>query len=359
MEFGIFSESGVRGHAVAAQSYAEDLQEIVTADRLGFCEAWIAERASRSDRRTRDILSAANVFIGAAGALTTQIRLGTGIRPLAYYRPYVVATEAAVCDHMTGGRFMLGYGGTHGIENGDHHVQIGIPGEDQRAMVYEAVDYIMKCFTCPEPFDFDGQFWHGRNIQILPRPLQQPHPPLAAACSGAVETIDLAARSGFIPLFGRGLESPSTIREWGDAYVKLAKEAGRPPSRRQFRVVRHVYVSSTRQGAREELRAGMVAWIERRRSINDLSGIMRWMEPGQTGDAYFDYLLDAGYIFVGDPDGVCEAIRDYYDESGGFGVLLVFAAQGYVSQEGWERSLGLIAEQVAPRLSQLDPDASG
>ena len=106
MEFGIFSESGVRGNAVAAQSYAEDLQEIVAADRLGFCEAWIAERASRSDRRTKDILSAANVFLGAAGALTTHIRLGTGIRPLAYYHPYTVATEAAVCDHMTGGRFI-------------------------------------------------------------------------------------------------------------------------------------------------------------------------------------------------------------------------------------------------------------
>ena len=138
--------------------------------------------------------------------------------------------------------------------------------------------------------------------------------------------------------------------------MKIAVEAGRPPSRGLFRVVRHVYVSSTQQAARAELRAGMVPWIERRRSIRDLSGIMRWMEPGQTGDAYFDYLLDSGYIFVGDPDGVCEAIRNYYTESGGFSVLLVFAAQGYVSPERWEQSMHLIAEQVAPRLSQLDPD---
>lgn len=356
MEFGLFSESGVRGNAVAAQSYGEDLQEIVTADRLGFVEAWIAERASRSDRRTRDILSAANVFIGAAGALTTRIRLGTGIRPLPYYHPYTVATEAAVCDHLTGGRFMLGYGGTHGTEGGDHHVQIGIPGEHQRAMVYEAVEFILKCFTCQEPFDFDGRFWHGRNINIVPRPLQQPHPPIAAACSGAVETLEVAGRNGFIPLLGRGLDSPSAIREMGDGYLKVAVDAGRPPNRSLFRVVRHVYVSRTRHEARQELRAGMVPWIERRRSIRDLTGIMRWIEPDQTGEAYFDYLLDSGYLCAGDPDAVCETIQDYYTKSGGFGVLLVFAAQGYVPYGHWERSMRLIADQVAPRLKQLDPD---
>lgn len=356
MELGLFSESGVRGNAVAGQSYGEDLQEIVAADRLGFVEAWIAERASRSDRRTQDVLSAANVFIGAAGALTTRIRLGTGIRPLPYYHPYTVATEAAVCDHMTGGRFMLGYGGTHSNEGGDHHVQIGVNGEDQRGMVYEAVDFILKCFTCQEPFDFDGKYWHGKNINIVPRPVQKPHPPIAAACSGAAETLEVAGSNGFIPLLGRGLDTPAAIREMGDGYLKAAVGAGRSPARGQFRVVRHVYVSRTEQEARAELRAGMVPWIERRRSIRDLNGIMRWLLPEQTSAAYFDYLLDSGYIAVGDPDTVCETLQDYYHESGGFGVLLVFAAQGYVPHAEWERSMRLIAEQVAPRLRDLDPD---
>jgi alkanesulfonate monooxygenase SsuD/methylene tetrahydromethanopterin reductase-like flavin-dependent oxidoreductase (luciferase family) len=328
----------------------------VAADRLGFVEAWIAERASRSDRRTSDILSAANVFIGAAGALTTRIRLGTGIRPLPYYHPYTVATEAAVCDHMTGGRFMLGYGGTHSGEGGDHHVQIGIRSEDQRGMVYEAVDFIVKCFTCPEPFDFDGKFWQGRNIHIMPRPLQQPHPPIAAACSGAVETLEVAGSHGFIPLLGRGLDAPAAIREMGDGYVRAALEAGRTPERRQFRVAHHVYVSRTRQQAEAELRDGMVPWIERRRSIHDFNGLMRWLEPEQTASTYFDYLLDAGYLWAGDPDAMCETLEDYYRASGGFGVLLIFAAQGYVSLEQWKRSLHLIADQVAPRLRHLDPD---
>ena len=214
----------------------------------------------------------------------------------------------------------------------------------------------MKCFTCPEPFDFDGKFWHGRNIHIIPRPLQQPHPPIAAACSGAVETLDVAGSNGFIPLLGRGLDTPAAIREMGDGYVRAAVGAGRTPSRSLFRVVRHVYVSRTRQEARAELRAGMAPWVERRRSIRDLTGIMRWMEPEQAAEAYVDYLLDSGYICVGDPDSVCETLQDYYTESGGFGVLLVFAAQGYVSYEQWEQSLHLSADQVAPRLRHLDPD---
>ncbi|MBM2812859.1 MAG: class flavin-dependent oxidoreductase, partial [Chloroflexi bacterium] len=158
MKFGLFSESGHRGNPSATTTYREDVWEITIADELGFQEAWVAERGSRTRGQAPDIVSAANLLIIDAAARTKQIRLGTGIKPLPYHHPFTIATEANVCDNLTGGRYMLGYGGTHGLY-GDHHDQLGLEGPSQRPMVYESIDYIMKCFTSDEPFDFDGQFW--------------------------------------------------------------------------------------------------------------------------------------------------------------------------------------------------------
>lgn len=356
MKLALFSESGGRGNDIAYESYDEDLFEIVTADRLGFEEVWVAERGSRSRGQSADIVSAANLLICKAAAMTERIRLGTGIRPLPYHHPFTVATEATVCDHLTGGRYMLGYGGTHGMY-GDHNLQLGLEPGIQRPMVYEAIDYIMRCFTSDGPFDFDGEYWHGTGINILPKPLQKPYPPIAAACSGSPETIEVAARNGFIALFGRGGDPAPRIKQMGDCYIEAARAAGRPASRNLFRVVHYVYVSDSVQQAKDELRTTMEPALERQKRGDHWEGLGRWLpEGGKIEDVTFDYLVEAGRYFVGDPDTVYEAIRDFYFASGGFGVLMLLAAQGHTSRDNWQRSVELLAEHVMPKLAELDPD---
>ena len=356
MKLALFSESGGRGNDTAHVSYAEDLFEIVTADRLGFEEVWVAERGSRSRGQSPDIVSAANLLICKAAAMTERIRLGTGIRPLPYHHPFTVATEATVCDHLTGGRYMLGYGGTHGVY-GDHNLQLGIEPAVQRAMAYEAIDYIMRCFTAEDAFDFDGEFWHGTGINILPKPLQKPYPPIAAACSGSLETIEVAAHNGFIALFGRGGDPAHRIKQMGDCYMEAARGAGRQASRNLFRVVHYVYVSDSVHQAKDELRTTMEPALERQKRGQHWEGLSRWLPEGGTiQDVTFDYLVEAGRYFVGDPDTVYEAIRDFYFASGGFGVLMLLAAQGHTSRDNWERSMELLAEHVMPKLAELDPD---
>lgn len=354
MEFGLFSESGARGNASATLTYQQDLAEIILADEVGYREVWVAERGSRSRGQSPDIVSAANLLICTAATLTKRIRLGTGIRPLPYHHPFTVATEANVCDHLTGGRYMLGYGGTHGLY-GDHHAQLGIEGEQQRAMTYEAVEFILKCFTCPEAFDFEGEFWHGEGINVLPKSIQQPYVPMAAACSGALPTIETAARHGFMTLFGRGGDPAPKTREMGDAYVAAARAAGRIPSRNLFRVSQHVYVSKTDRQAREELRARVEPWIERQKRGDHADSLSRWVQD-PSDILSFDTLMDAGYYIVGGPDTVCDRIARYFHESGGFGVLLIITGQGHTEPELWHRSLRLFAEEVAPQLADLDPD---
>lgn len=353
MEFGLFSESGYRLNPVTRESYHEDLAEMVAADRFGFHEAWIAE----PNHVRPNTVTHADLLIAKLAGLTRQIRLGTGIRQLPLHHPIDLVQEANACDHITGGRYIFGYGGTHLIDPSQGHMR-GIDMSDTRAMVYESIELMMRCWTSTGPFDYEGRFWQGRGVSVLPKPLQQPHPPVAAACSGSAETIEVAARNGFIPLLGRGTDLAEEIREMGHTYVQAAEAAGRPPRRGDFRVAHFVYVAETARKAREEVLEGL-NYILGRRKRDTAVYLKRWIPPGGTlDDITVDYFMDRGVYWVGDPDTVAGQIRDYYEESGGFGVVLLCTGLPVATPRKRARSLRLFAQEVAPRLRALTPEPS-
>ena len=167
MQFGLFSESGNRRHEVAAQTFQEDLDEIVLGDELGFSEAWIAE----PNRVRPNTVTQAHMLMCKAAGLTKNIRFGTGIRQLPLHHPVDVVQEANMCDQVTQGRYTFGYGGTHLISHEQMRMR-GIDSKDTRAMVYESIDFILKCWNSSEPFDFEGRFWRGYDVHVLPRSFQ-------------------------------------------------------------------------------------------------------------------------------------------------------------------------------------------
>ena len=171
MEFGLFS-NGERGNAIAQATYDEDMEEVVYADELGMDEAWISEHGTLLSWEKPDTLPSADLFICKAAALTKNIRMGPGIRPLPFFHPVQVATDVAVCDHLTGGRYLAGFGLGIGTGNGQRGE---LPG-DRRVMMNEAIELILKCWTSPEPFDWDGEIWQGKNWHIVPQPLTRPRP---------------------------------------------------------------------------------------------------------------------------------------------------------------------------------------
>ncbi len=350
MDFGLFSESGHRRVDDAAQAYDADLAEIVLADRLGMREVWIAE----PNHVRPSTVTSAHLLMCKAAALTKTIKFGTGIRQLPLHHPIDVVQEANMCDQVTHGRYMFGYGGTHLVSHEQLKIRgIDVAREETRAMVYESIELIMKCWTSPEPFDFEGRYWHGKGIHVLPRPYQQPHPPIAAACSGSAETLELAASHGFIPLLGRGNDTAEEIHVMGEHYVRAAEVAGRPPSRREFRVTHVVYVADSEKQARDDTRQGLTQLLAERDPVY----LMKHLKPGQTvQDLTFDYMADAGFFWVGTPDTVYQRIRDYFEACGGFGILLLFASIPLATPRKVARSMRLFMKEVAPRLAALDPD---
>lgn len=355
MQFGIFS-NGERNNTVAADSYDEDLYEVMLADRLGFQEAWISEHLRGTHGSRPDALSAADLFICRAAALTKHIHLGPGVRPIALYHPMQVALEAAVCDHLTRGRYLFGFG--VGVPYGNDMTQRGL-GEDsvanRRARMHESVDFILRCWSETEPFDYDGEFWQGRNIRVVPKPYTKPRPAVGVASSTTLGTMDLAARNGFLPILSQ-FDNVEHMREHAEGYIQAGVAAGRQPRRSDIRACRFVYISDSVKKAKEELRATITPSVMIH--VREQPRYYQKFLPasGRTEDITWDHLVDSGFFFVGDPDTVYERIRHHYDESGGYGVLLLVMGKDYGTRQQRSRSLRWFAREVAPRLRGLDPD---
>jgi alkanesulfonate monooxygenase SsuD/methylene tetrahydromethanopterin reductase-like flavin-dependent oxidoreductase (luciferase family) len=342
MQIGIFS-NGSRGNRVAKLSYDEDLHEVIVADRLGMTEAWISEHGTFLAFQTPDQLPSADLFICKAAALTKQIRMGPGIRPLPFFHPLQVATDAAVCDHLTGGRYLAGFGVGINVAN---NMQRGPMPGDPRAMFREAVDLILEAWSAPEPFDWHGQFWQGKKWHIIPQPLTELE--VGIACSRTDTTVELTSEKGFLPLF-QWTPSVEQIRAMLATYMAAPHKVGPAPARSRARVSRVVYVADSVAQAKRDLRDA---------DLRHAHGRMQHLVPpgGTNADLTFDKLIDSGQFFCGDPDTVCEAIARFYREVGGFGTLLLVVGKDWATREQRTRSMERFIGEVAPRLVGLDPD---
>src|SRR5439155_11519678 len=124
---------------------------------------------------------------------------------------------------------------------------------DERDMVFEAIELILKCWTETEPFDFRGKFYHGEEILLHPRPIQKPHPPVGMANSGTVATAEYIGKQGFFPLY-YFFDTAPQLRELADAYVAAGQAAQSSPSRNETRLSMVVYVGETDKEACNDVR---------------------------------------------------------------------------------------------------------
>src|SRR5439155_9905915 len=229
---------------------------------------------------------------------------------------------------------------------------------DERDMVFEAIELILKCWTETEPFDFRGKFYHGEEILLHPRPIQKPHPPVGMANSGTVATAEYIGKQGFFPLY-YFFDTALQLDELAAAYVEAGLAAGRAVSRNETRLSRVVYVAETDQQALDDVRDDIEPTLDARRAGARLRHLVRSLAPGdELDDLNFDYLVDKGIFLVGSPDTVYQRIKDFYDEMGGFGVLLTLIGHQIGTLEQRSRSRRLFMEEVAPRLRELTPDAA-
>jgi alkanesulfonate monooxygenase SsuD/methylene tetrahydromethanopterin reductase-like flavin-dependent oxidoreductase (luciferase family) len=345
MDLGIFS-NGQRHNQVAADSYDEDMFEIIAADRLGYREVWVSEHIGL---HRIDTQPAPELFICAAAARTEQIKLGVAVRVLSLYHPIDVATQASTCDHITRGRYKFGFG--PGAKGDVQLRQRGFTADDRYPRMYEALDLVLKCWTSTEPFDYEGQFYRGKDINVLPKPYTKPHPPLAMA-STSPPNIRLAGERGY-QFFMSQYENAHTMRPMVESYVDAAIAAGHTSPVEQIGLARNIYVSDSVKQAKAELRETASLDIEDIRTHFPFLLEHYLPSSGNLEDVSFDQLVEDGLFIVGDPDTVYKQVKALYDASGGFGLLMVIMGKDWGTREHRVRSLQLLKEEVGPRLAAL------
>jgi alkanesulfonate monooxygenase SsuD/methylene tetrahydromethanopterin reductase-like flavin-dependent oxidoreductase (luciferase family) len=215
MRFGIFYEHQLpRPWDVEAEHrlLKDALEQVELADRLGIDYVWEVEHHFLEEYSHS---SAPEVFLAAASQRTGRIRLGHGIvaLPPAYNHPARVAERIATLDLVSDGRVEFGTGETSSeAELGG----FGIDRASKRDQWDEALDAVTRMFV-EEPFaGYDGTFLKMPARNVVPKPLQKPHPPLWVACSRR-ETIHLAATKGIGALSFSFIE-PEQARQWVDDY---------------------------------------------------------------------------------------------------------------------------------------------
>ena len=184
MRFGIFYEHQLPrpwGPDAEHRLLSDALEQVELADRAGFDYVWEVEHHFLEEYSHS---SAPEVFLAAASQRTSSIRLGHGIvqAPAAVNHPARIAERIATLDLVSDGRVEFGTGeASSAAELGG----FGVPREAKRAMWAETLDAVTRMFT-EEPFaGYRGEFITMPPRNVVPKPLQKPHPPLWVACSPA------------------------------------------------------------------------------------------------------------------------------------------------------------------------------
>ena len=359
MEFGLFMMPLHPPYRSYADSYDRDLALLVTADKLGYHEAWIGEHITERWENA----PCPDLLIAKASAMTENIKLGTGITLLPIHNPIELAHRIAMLDHLTNGRFQWGIG--HRAIPTDLAL-FGLDpkkGDEVREQASEILDIVLKIWESDGKFSYEGKYFTIHAPELDPvlerglhmKPLQMPHPPIGvAATSMGSSSIKVAGSRGWIPMSSSNL-APQYLKEHWTTVEDSAAEAGRTSDRSDWRIGRDVFVAATPELARERARAVLGRNYNEHQLPNRLgSGLIQAtkIDPNMSNDDLtVDYMMENIWI-VGDPDECAARIRKLYDEVGGFGHLLAITQDPDDAE--WEHEcLTLLMEEVGPRVADL------
>ena len=312
-----------------------DMELLEHIDRLNYSEAWIGEHHSGGF----EIIGSPEVFIAAAAERTRHIRLGTGVLSLPYHNPFIVADRMVQLDHMTRGRVMLGVGPGALVHDA---LKIGIKASEQRRMMNESLDVIVKLFageTVTEKTD-----WYDLNAARLHVPCYtQPRMEMAVAASRSPAGALAAGRHGLGMISIGGTSNAAMehhANNW-NLYAETAQANGHTPNRKDWRLVTLMHIAETREKARENVRHGL---DEFRYYFSDVATFP--IIPGDVADPY-TYLVETGAACIGTPDDAIAFIENLQKGSGGFGVIMELA-QNWADWDQTKRHYELMARFVHP-----------
>ena len=342
MRFGFFDQLPCASGDSEHQRYRDIIAQIELGDALGFDTVWLGElHFSRAFSLLADPL----MVLAAAAQRTTRIRLGTAVTLLPLHNPVKIAEEAATADILSDGRLEFGVGrGTAPI----HYAGYDIPQEESRERFEESLDFILAAWT-HDSVSFEGKYFRARDLTVVPRPVQTPHPPVRIAANSP-DTFPMAARRQ-LPIFATPLINPPDKLREGLAVYRRGLPAGAPGD---TALAFPVHVTTSRAQARQDCEASLRRFFreagERLRPLGEVD--IKTYEAFRQVLARIDRVtyedIDREMGIFGDPKYCLERVQALRQDYGMDEFICYFNQGGIMDHAAVRQSMTRFAREVIP-----------
>jgi alkanesulfonate monooxygenase SsuD/methylene tetrahydromethanopterin reductase-like flavin-dependent oxidoreductase (luciferase family) len=328
MKVGILQFFGWRDRSVPLTSvYATALERVTVMDQTGYDAIWLAEHHFSSF----SVCPSVHMMGTMAAARSKRLRIGMAVSLAPFYNPLRLAEEVALLDILSGGRVNWGAGRGFSIVE---YSAFGVPGSESTERFHEVVDIVLQAWK-NERLTYKGKFYEFENVEVLPKPLQQPLPPvwMAASSRGAIEW---AASEGHSIL----MDPHCSRAELGDKrrhYADVMRQHGHSDEGRDIPMARLIALADTAEQAREIAARG-AKWMVGS-YIGDKTHVRNEQRTFDGMDPVEFYLQKV--ILHGTPASVVEQIRDL--EETAQANYLMFAPLS-------QKSFSLLTDKVVPHV---------
>ena len=369
MRFGMFFELQMpKPWSANAESdtFWQAIEQVTFAEEMGFEQVWLVEHHFLSEFAHS---SAPEITLAIMAERTSKMRLGFGVVLTPVHHPLHVAARVATLDIFSHGRVDVGVGRTKGPYQLN---PFGTDVSDAHSMMLETLDCLPGMWT-QEVFSHEGEHWSIPAREVIPKPVQKPHPPLWMACTQE-DTFQLAGDLGLGCLVNTlgGTDKTRFLIETYYRAVKNATPAGHFINKQV--VASTIGFCGENDAEARQKGAEVAGWYleqSRKRFILEWSGVDPNLvpedyqfylqggarsgpsqDPQQQAPPTPDQLLDGGGYCVGDPDACIQVIEEF--ESMGVDEIMPIFQAGRASHEEVMNSIRLFGRYVIPHFREKE-----
>jgi alkanesulfonate monooxygenase SsuD/methylene tetrahydromethanopterin reductase-like flavin-dependent oxidoreductase (luciferase family) len=348
--------------------YHEYMDQLEYADALGFDGIGVNEHHQNG----YGMMPSPNIIAAGLTRRTSRAAICVIGNSIALYNPPVrVAEEFAMLDVLSGGRLVAGFPVGTPMDTNFCYGQIPALTRDK---YYEAHDLIMRAWASDEPFAFDGKYNQLRYVNIWPKPIQQPHPPIYIPGGGSIETWDFCVDHDYnysYLSFG-GYKAGKALL---DGYWERVQAGGKDLSPYRAAFAQIICVAETDQKA-EDLYAEHILYFFNRclhvyPGFSDPPGYrtIKTIQAGKLNqlraenqkifqNLTWQQLVDGGFVIAGSPETVRQRMEEMIKQLR-IGTVFCLLHMGNMPNWKTRHSTTLFAEQVMPHLRNQWPEWNG
>ncbi|MEA2678573.1 MAG: hypothetical protein QOK03_295 [Candidatus Binataceae bacterium] len=357
MKFGLHFQLPCSPDQSPVQRYRDTLDQAAHAETLGFDSVWPVEQHFNPDL---SIMPAPLLMLAALAERTRTLRLGIAIILLPLSHPLRVAEEIATLDVISNGRVEFGIG-RGAVPN--HFRAFGVPIAENRDRFVEGLEVIRQAWTS-DRVSFHGRFFDIERVAVVPKPVQQPHPPIGVAVNSE-ETLAMTGRMG-LPIYVASQVNPfHRIKRFLPIYHDARQAAGHPAATaNDITILTPLYVGESAAQVRREVEPSIRHFLS---TVTSLYGASGTAPPGLArprSDAAanlketlerlarmtYEQVCERMAVFD-TPEACVERLQGFRKDFGMGRVICWFNPGGQVPHAQVMRSMEMFAVKVMPHFT--------